>query len=103
MDRQIYIYVYIYICIYINIYFLALSPRELGNCNISVVVSTSSSEYILVSKYHSPLKGLLGEKADFRARIGKVQHETGRSCCARKQGMLEWWGLVKMIQLRAKD
>lgn len=33
--------------------------------------------------------------ADFRAGTGKVQDETKRAWCARKQGMQEWWGNVK--------
>lgn len=38
--------------------------------------------------------------ADFRAGTGKVQDETKRAWCARKQGMWEWWEMSK-VQLAA--
>lgn len=51
------------------------------------IQSTSTSSYqVLCSKYHSPIKGtgFLGEKADSRVGIEKIQDEPGEACGAKK-------------------
>lgn len=50
----------------------ALPAKGLGHRRAAATVRTLSSK-VLVSKYHSPLKGLLGEAAHSRAGPGNIQ------------------------------
>lgn len=75
------IYVYTYICDH-----LALSPETPKN-DTPIAMSTPSIQ-ILVSKYHSPIKGirLHEEPINSRAGKGKVQDKPGASCSFIKEG-----------------
>lgn len=68
------------VCMCIHSY-ISLIVRKLVNSNTTTIMGTSSN-YVLVFKYHSPINepGLFGEMADFRALADKAQHEPGKSC-----------------------
>lgn len=81
--------IYLCVCIYViythhtYIHFLTLTTERPRSSNISVAMSTSSTQK-LASKYYSPNKMDLGEVGDSRPGAGNIQDEAVASCRIRK-------------------
>lgn len=75
-----------------HVWFLALSGRE---AMMPAALSTSNAQVLVYDPLH-PLGGQCSLRKDWlKPAPGKTQDERGMFPYASKQGLKEWWGVVK--------